>query len=285
MADFAPAHAGTILERDFPSVSLGGNRRLRVYLPPGYSEGDRRFPVLYLHDGQNVFSTAGPYIAFGWGNWNLDKTADELIDKKKTAPFIMVAIDCGKDRYTEYLGTSTNRNSRFDKYAKFLIEELKPVIDKEYRTLADPKNTKVMGSSMGGISSLALAWEHRDIFGGAASLSGAYQVEKRYFLDMVLKPTDKPGITFPIYLDSGVMDYSGGDDGRTNTFAVYTKLKSLGWPEKQLSYYVDEKPATEEEMMAAGLPENKRKEALTSQHNEFYWKLRSWRPLTFLFPP
>ena len=92
-------------------------------------------------------------------------------------------------------------NGRWEKYKKFLIEELKPGIDHEYRTLKDAKNTASLGSSMGGVASLALSWEHPKVFGLAASLSGAFQVERKNFLKVLKDYSGKPK-SFRIYLDS-----------------------------------------------------------------------------------
>ncbi len=96
---------------------------------------------------------------------------------------------------------------------------------------------------------------------------------------------DKPK-QFRIYLDSGICDFSGGDDGRKHTDAVAAELRRIGWREQMdLVHYVDLKPLSEAELEKSGLRRDKWKEAQTSQHNEFYWRLRVWRPLVFLFPP
>ena len=97
-------------------------------------------------------------------------------------PIIIVAIDCSASRYREYRGPIAPGadNRAYESYARFLLQELKPRIDRDYRTLRGPEHTGVLGSSMGGICSVALAWEHPETFGLAASLSGAFQVEKQY---------------------------------------------------------------------------------------------------------
>jgi predicted alpha/beta superfamily hydrolase len=286
------------------SKHFGTNRMVRVYLPPSYErEPERRFPVLYLHDGQNTFSTVGTNVAFGWGNWELDKTVDTLCASGKMQEIIMVAVDCSAERYLDYRGPAyrysdselkevkrppptPGDNLHYEKYTRFLIEELKPKIDREYRTLSGAANTGVMGSSMGGLCSLALAWEHSEIFGKAASLSGAFQVERTNFLSNVLRAHRGKPKPIRIYLDSGTTDYTGGDDGRQGTDAVAAQLRRIGWKQRRdLEHFVDLNPLTEQELEKAGLRRDKWKEAQTSQHNEFYWRLRAWRPLVFLFPP
>ena len=271
------------------SKVLGQERTVRIYLPASYERtSERRYPVLYLHDGQNVFSFAGTNVGFGWGSWELDKTADELSNNGKMREVIMVAVDnSGLGRYAEYCGAhhpeGVTTNTPFEIYSAFLMRELKPRIDTNYRTRAEPAQTGVLGSSMGGICSVVLAWEHPEVFGLAGSLSGAYMVEKTNFLDNVLKPCANKTQRARIYLDSGVCDFMGGDDGRALTDAVAGELMRLGWG-KELLHYTDLKPLSAEALEKSGLRRDKWEEARRSQHNEFYWRLRAWRALTFLFP-
>jgi predicted alpha/beta superfamily hydrolase len=287
MLGIVGASANVVFEGTMQSDILSTNRFYRIYLPPNYHTGMERYPVLYVHDGQNAFSTAGPHAAFGWGSWELDKTVDRLIDEKKIRPIIMVAIDCSASRYREYRGPvpSPQDNRAYERYARFLIDELKPKIDREYRTLTNAANTGLLGSSMGGICSLALAWEHPNVFGSAASLSGAFQVEKEFFVDKVIRNYNAKPKPVRIYLDSGSCDYTGGDDGLRQTEAVARELERIGWKRgTDLMHFVD-KPLAAEELAPFHLAENKFKEAQRSQHNELYWRLRAWRALTFLYPP
>ena len=171
----------------------------------------------------------------------------------------------------------------FENYEAFLIHELKPKIDAAYRTLPEPATTGVMGSSLGGICSIVLAWDHPEVFGCAASLSGAFQVETN-FVSKVLRSYDAKPKPLRLYFDSGVIDFTGGDDGRHLTESVVAEFRRIGWTE-DLQLYLDAKPLTPPELEKAGLRRDKWREAQTSQHNEFYWRVRAWRPLTFLFPP
>ncbi len=288
-------HGRPLIEIKISSKHLGTNRTVRIHLPPSYDrEPRRRYPVLYLHDGQNVFSAAGPNCCFGWGSWELDRIADSLAASSRMQEIILVAVDNGRVRYSEYRGpiysnarpVKSESPSRFENYAQFLIKELKPRIDREYRTRPAAANTAVMGSSLGGICSLALAWEHPKVFGAAASLSGSYQIEKRNFLEQALRPYQSKRKPLRLYLDSGAIDYTGDDDGRKHTEAVAAELRRIGWKDgANLLHFVDAQPMTEAEMENAGLRRDKWHEARTSQHNEFYWRQRSWRALEFLFPP
>lgn len=285
----APFSRASLLETNLPSKFFPGNRGLHIYLPPSYgTEPLRRYPVLYLHDGQNVFSSAGTNIAFGWGNWELDKTADELSRAGKMHEIIMVAVDNSRDRYLELCGrhhaAGATTNTAFENYTALLITEIKPLIDHEYRTLPDAANTAVVGSSMGGIASIILAWEHPDVFGSAASLSGAFQVEHTNFLNTVLMAYAGPRKPLRIYLDSGVIDFTGGDDNRSLTGLVAAELRRINGP-GNLMLFTDAKPLMLVGLETAGLRHDKWAEAQTSQHNEFYWRQRAWRALVFLFPP
>ena len=300
---YAMSQGRLLPEEQISSRWLKTNRMVRIYLPPSYEKQPRRrYPVLYLHDGQNVFSSAGDNACFGWGNWGLDKTVDALCASNQMRDIIMVAVDNSRFRYQEYRGPSAapskgspgstgkasrkGARTRFDDYADFLTKELKPKIDREYRTLKGASSTAVMGSSLGGICSLALAWEDPKIFGAAASLSGSFQIEKGDFLQSVLRTYRGKAKPARIYLDSGTIDFTGDDDGRKNTEAVAAELRRIGWKEgKNLKHFVEEKTLTDGELERSGLRRDKWQEAQSSQHNEFYWRLRVWRALTFLFPP
>jgi predicted alpha/beta superfamily hydrolase len=286
----AYGQSGSLLDTNLPSHFFGWNRGIHIYLPPSYpTQPQRRYPVLYLHDGQNVFSSAGTNCAFGWGSWELDRTVDALCRAGKMQEIIMVAVDNSFARMEEYSGrhhVSDGRatNTAFEIYEAFLITDLKPQIDREYRALPEPAHTAVMGSSLGGLCSLALAWEHPEIFGGAASLSGSFQVEQTNFLNEVLKNYRGKAKPIRVYLDSGAADFTGGDDGRALTRQVAAELRRIG-RSKNLKLYFDARPLTPAKLKKSGLRRDKWAEAQTSQHNEFYWRQRSWRALTFLFPP
>jgi hypothetical protein len=116
------------------------------------------------------------------------------------------------------------------------------------------------------------------------SLSGAFQAERTNFLNNILRPYRGKAKPIRLYIDSGIVDFTGGDDGHKLTAAVTEEFLRIGWG-KELVGYVDAKPLTLPELESAGLRRDKWGEAQTSQHNEFYWRLRAWRALTFLFPP
>jgi predicted alpha/beta superfamily hydrolase len=166
-------------------------RNVDVWLPPSYATAaqDKRYPVLYVHDGQNVFDPATSFIGVDWG---IDETMTRLITEQKVPEAIVVAIWNTPKRLAEYMpqraierSAESELDSMFkpvrqkplgDAYLKYLVTELKPAIDARYRTRPDRVHTSIMGSSMGGLISLAAICEYPEVFGGAACLSSAWTV-------------------------------------------------------------------------------------------------------------
>jgi predicted alpha/beta superfamily hydrolase len=158
---------------NFRSRILRNQRDLIVYLPPGYHEQPRRrFPVLYLHDGQNLFDGATSFVP--GMDWHVGHTADDFILTGAVQPLIIVGIyNVGKVRIYEYTPTKAPRlgGGRADRYAKFLMQEVMPFIQREYRVIADARVTGMGGSSLGGLLSLYLGLKHPQVFGRLAALS------------------------------------------------------------------------------------------------------------------
>lgn len=158
----------------FESRLLGNRRAVTVHLPPGYVRDPvRRYPVLYLHDGQNVFDDER--AAFG-KSWRAAETADRLARAGRIRPVILVGIDntgARLDEYGLYPEPAHDAGGRGEDYALFVLEELKPFIDRTYRTLPGRKDTGVCGSSMGGLVSLTMAWKHPRRIGLCGVLSPA----------------------------------------------------------------------------------------------------------------
>ena len=156
----------------FRSRFLRNQRDLIVYTPPDYEEqSERRFPVLYLHDGQNLFDGATSFIP--GQDWHVGQTADYSISAGLVEPLIIVGIYNTKARIREYTPTQVPKlgGGRADRYAKFLIEEVKPFIEREYRTQIGGAATGIGGSSLGGLVSLYLGLKLPHIFGKIAALS------------------------------------------------------------------------------------------------------------------
>ncbi|MCS7062854.1 MAG: alpha/beta hydrolase-fold protein [Methylacidiphilales bacterium] len=150
------------------------SRAIRVLLPRGYNENTwRRYPVLYLHDGQNVFHPGGVF-----GSWDVDITAGRLMRQGRMRETIIVAINNTSDRMSEYVPTgdtiSGNPAGKGAAYAQYLIQNVKPYIDATYRTLPDNRHTGLMGSSLGGLITTYIGWHHSATFSLLGPLSPSY---------------------------------------------------------------------------------------------------------------
>lgn len=152
--------------------SLQRERSIRIYLPPSYDQSDRRYPVLYMHDGQNLFDDATAYA----GEWGVDETLDALAGSHGLE-LIVVGIDNGGDHRMTELNPFDHEDfgsAEGDAYLDFVVEQLKPLIDGKYRTLPDRANTAIMGSSMGGLISHYAINRHPQVFGKAGVFSPSY---------------------------------------------------------------------------------------------------------------
>jgi predicted alpha/beta superfamily hydrolase len=190
---------------DSPLKEFPG-RMIRVWLPPGYETGKRKYPVVYVHDGQNVFDPGGPF-----GSWSADQVAEEEMRSGRVRPAILVGIDNTPDRVREYLPPpdvvpegrpAAGEVGRADLYARYLLEVVKPYVDRTYRTLSERENTLVLGSSMGGVVSHYLLESHGNSFSAAGVFSPAYWASPKFFAESLRKP--KPDGR--IYLDMGTRE-------------------------------------------------------------------------------
>jgi predicted alpha/beta superfamily hydrolase len=160
-----------IITDSFNMPQLGRHRRLWIYLPADYSTSHKKYPVIYMHDGQNLFDD----YTSSYGEWGID----ELLDKMPVSDqCIIVGIDHGGDyRITEYDPyDSKYGKGRGDDYVDFLAKTLKPYIDKNYRTLKDARHTTVAGSSMGGLISAYAVMKYPDVFGNGGIFSPAFWI-------------------------------------------------------------------------------------------------------------
>jgi len=167
----------------FRSRFLRNQRDLIVYTPPGYAEQpSRHFPVLYLHDGQNLFDGATSFIP--GQDWHVGQTADVCIHAGKVEPLIIVGMYNTRARIREYTPTQVPRlgGGRADRYAKFLLEEVRPFLLGNYRVLSGPENTGIGGSSLGGLVSLYLGLRLPHVFGKIAALSPSVWWNQRVIL-------------------------------------------------------------------------------------------------------
>ncbi len=160
-----------VMDTAFFIPQLERSRRIWIYLPEGYTKTKKRYPVLYMHDGQNVFDAA----TSAYGEWGVDECLDSMIRTGKQA-CIVVGIDNGPERFNEYNPWEFQNfgKGEADKYLAFLTETLKPFIDKKYRTLPDRNNTIIAGSSVGGLVSYYAMLTQPLVFGKAGIFSPAF---------------------------------------------------------------------------------------------------------------
>jgi enterochelin esterase-like enzyme len=244
----------------FRSRFLRNQRDLIVYLPPGYEEQRaKRFPVLYLHDGQNLFDGATSFIP--GMDWHVGQTADRGIQEKKIQPLIIVGIyNAGKARVREYTPTQVPRlgGGRADRFARFLLEEVVPFTQEEYRIVSGPEFTGMGGSSLGGLVSLYLGLKLPHIFGKLAALSPSLWWNQRVMTRFAEAARVHPRPR--IWLDVGTRE---GPRTVKDVEQFRDVLLQKGWRLGQDLYY--------ERVEGA-------------EHNEAAWSQRVGPFLQFLFP-
>ena len=243
----------------FRSRFLRNQRDLIVYVPPGYDEQpQRRFPVLYLHDGQNLFDRA---TAFGGQDWNVHGAADYLIQAGSLEPILIVGIyNTGKSRIQEYTPSKAPKigGGRADRYGKFLLLEVMPFIQNEYRAQTSPQVTGIGGSSLGGLVSLYFGLKYPQTFGKIAALSPSVWWNQRIILRFAAAATPQPRPR--IWLDIGTRE---GPKIVPDVELFRDVLVKRGWRENQDLHY---------ERVEGG------------EHNEAAWSQRIGRVLAFLYP-
>jgi predicted alpha/beta superfamily hydrolase len=252
--------------RGFRSKIFGNRRDVLVYLPRGYRRFSRtRYPVLYLQDGQNVFDAA---TSFSHVEWAVDETAQRLIREKLIEPVIIVAVaNTGEERVNEYaptrgvIDTDAKRKKRSKglarQYGRFLIEELKPYIDRKYRTKREAEFTGLGGASLGGLLTLSLGLWFPNVFTRIISMSPSVWWDDQVIVKMV-EDLDKK-LSLKIWLDTGMLE-----PGWERARALRDALVEKGWK------LFDDLQYTEVE---------------GGDHSEGAWAARVDPALRFLFPP
>ncbi len=248
----------------FESKILSNRRNIIVYLPPNYeAEKGRRYPVLYMNDGQNVFDGMTSYIPNQ--EWQADEAAERLITSGRIEPIIMVGIDNGQaERANEYLPTRAQTKfakepigGRADLYGDMLAKELMPMIDRNYRTKQGAANTGILGSSLGGVVSFYLGTTRPQIFGRIGVVSPSVWWDDRLMIKQAKAWKTKPPVK--IWLDMGTKE---GYEGLLDARNLRRALESVGFvPGKDLAYT----------------------EASGAQHNEAAWAKRMDAILLFLY--
>jgi len=250
--DKPPLHGTLQLVEKFKSPQLGNERTLRIYLPPSYgSDTRRRYPVLYMHDGQNLFD--GKTASYGT-EWNIDEVADRLVRQGDMEEVIVVGIDNTNDRIAEYTPCCDPKHGggKLNAYADFVAKTVKPWVDKQYRTKPGRQHTAVMGSSLGGLASIGIAQRYPQLFSMAGGVSSSFWWNNQ---EHVKHPPKRMPVRF--YIDVGTV-YDGQEDSE----AFRRALVKNGYREgRDLLFLTDE----------------------GGRHNEQSWAGRVHVPLAWFF--
>lgn len=244
----------------FQSPLLEEKHDFIVYVPQAFNDDPNRFfPVLYMHDGQNLFD---PKTSFIKGNyWRVGETADALIASGEVEPLVIVGIyNAGPKRINEYTPLEDRRlgGGNADAYGQMLVEDLKPFVAHQYRTLAGAENCGMGGSSLGGLVTLYLGMRYPEVFGKLAVLSPSVWWRDRVILKYVEQVRQQTGQR--IWLDIGTNE---GRRAMPDARALKRMLVKKGWrPGKDLEY----------------------REIPGGQHSEYAWAERVGPMLKFLFP-
>lgn len=170
-----------VISDSFYMPQLNRYRRIWIYLPPDYTIEDDEYPVLYMHDGQNLFDVTTSYS----GEWRVDESLNELFEEGAIVP-IVIGIDHGEwrrlDEYTMEVAEGYSTVAEGELYLDFLVNTLKPYVDSHYRTKPQREFTGIMGSSLGGLISSYAILNHSDVFGLAGLFSSAYWLSESIFL-------------------------------------------------------------------------------------------------------
>ena len=198
-----------VLAQRLAMPGLGRERTLRLYLPPSYeSSPERRYPVIYMHDAQNLFDDATSFA----GEWGVDETLDEFA-RTRGFEAIVVGIDNGGEERIHELSPWTNPKygpAQGAQYMDFIVDTLKPFIDTHYRTLSDRANTAIAGSSMGGLISHYALLRYPQVFGKAAIFSPSYWYSSEVYAQTTAHPW-RPDTRAFIYIGGREGDESEAD--------------------------------------------------------------------------
>lgn len=218
----------TIIQPPFTMPELDRERTIRVYTPPDYGHTNKRYPVLYMHDGQNIFDEATSFA----GEWQVDESLDELF-KRTGFGLIVVAIDNGGDKRMNELSPWAHPDfgaAQGKEYMAFIVDVIKPYIDTHFRSLPDRQNTGIMGSSMGGLISHYGLHAYPQIFSKVGVFSPSF-----WFSNQVFKHTANnrvPEATKLWFL----VGSKEGPDMVDNTEKMLLQMTAQGHPAKNLHY-------------------------------------------------
>ena len=217
--------------RKVPSRFLPRKRDIIVWLPPDYEDNPKkRYPVLYMHDGQNLMDKA---TAYSGEEWRVDEAAQQLVQAGDVEPIIIVGIYNTEDRFAEY--TQVKDTGEFaqhgggnaDAYGRFIVEELKPMIDRTFRTKEDPETTGLAGSSLGGLVTMYLGVKYPNVFRRLAVVSPSVFWANKDIVTRVKALKKKQPLK--IWMDIGTEESKGSQETVDDARLLRDTLVAEGW--------------------------------------------------------
>lgn len=241
-----------VISSEYYIPQLGKTRRIQVLLPYDYNETEWSYPVMYLHDGQNLFDKYAPF-----GTWAIDEKL-AVMAEKGIGNVIIVAIDHGgADRISEYTPFGRHALSEGRNYVRFIVDSLKPDIDRRYRTLTDRMNTGIGGSSMGGLISIYAGLMEPKVFSKLMIFSPSLWVNRKVYFDI---------INFRNAEKAKIYVYAGGAESQNmipNVVRLKNAIEGQGQDKSKISLKLSLDPE--------------------GKHNESYWGAEFPRALEWLF--
>ncbi|MTB52451.1 alpha/beta hydrolase [Lewinella sp. W8] len=242
----------TILENPLPMPGLDRDRQIRIYLPPDYVESDDRYPVLYMHDGQNLFDDSTSFV----GEWGVDEMLNEMAEESDFR-LIVVGVDNGQELRMRELSPWVNEDygpAEGEAYLEFIVRTVKPLVDATYRTQTGPAYTAIMGSSMGGLISHYGVYAYPEVFGRAGIFSPSY-----WYSDSVFTFTRD----FPVPDSTRLYLTVGRGEGEMVDYAerMEQTIRKTGHPDDNLVLTVDPQ----------------------GEHNEAFWNRQFMPAVRWLF--
>jgi predicted alpha/beta superfamily hydrolase len=267
-ADRSSSIAGHV--ESFQFAPFLGGRRCWVYLPPNYFTSNDRYPVLYMHDGQNLFDPATSFA----GEWKVDETCESLISSGQIPPIIVVGIENGgTSRCSEYTPFSTSNLScggGAESFLQAIRDVLIPEVNARYRTETGPEHTYMAGSSLGGVLSTYAGYAHADTWGRVAALSPSYWAQGPLYT--LVSTTGRPPCLTHFYQDMGTIESGSTTDANNNGIDDYVETL------RQMRTIA----------LAQGFVQGvdfMSVESAGHVHNESFWAQRLPSVLRFLIPP
>ena len=242
----------SIIDHEFIIPNLDRQRTVRLYLPPDYDTSQETYPVIYAHDGQNLFDDTTSYV----GEWGLDESLNQIAEGTGFKA-IVIGIDNGQEKRMNELSPWTNQKfgpAEGEEYMRFIVEVVKPYIDSTYRSRPEREHTAIMGSSMGGLISHYAIYRFPDVFSKAIIFSPSY-----WYADEVWGYTKDN----PLPHDARLWLEIGAKEGNavSNTNKMYEVIQATGHPEKNIHKQVDPK----------------------GEHNEVSWRRQFGPAVKWLF--